>query len=61
MGKIHAAFLDHRAILQDPATTAAALFPVPGILAEGGAAIFGGQFVTDAILQVQQIVLDRLQ
>src|SRR5690606_19120560 len=60
VGEVHPALLEHRAAGEHPGATAAALDPGPAVLAEIGAAVLGGEFPADAVLEVEQVGFDSV-
>jgi len=61
VGKIHPALLNHCTVFQHTAAATPSLLAVPTVFTESGAAIFLGQFLANAVLKFQQVVLHRLQ
>ena len=60
-GVVDAGLLENRAVGEHASeSTAVATFASPFILDETGLAIFGGQHIANGLLQLQQVVADRL-
>ncbi len=61
MGEVDTALLEHPSVLDHPRAAAASRRALPGVLAESGAAIRGGQGATQALLEVEQVGLDVIE